>query len=126
MMHRLLQQYGYLFRTLFVGVLGFLTYLLLVELPPATHPIPYWDKCQHIVSFAGVTAIGVLAFKEAAKQVMLGISLYGGLMEILQGWLTDSRQPSWLDWLADNTGIVLAGWLCMRCLQWINTRHGRI
>lgn len=107
-------------------MLGFLTYLLLVEMAPAIHKIPYWDKLQHIVAFAGVSLFGVLAFEQQAKKVLLALSVYGALMEVLQGLLTTSRQPSVLDWLADNIGIVLSGWATLHFLQWLKQRHGRI
>jgi VanZ family protein len=39
--------------------------------------------------------------------VCLGLSLYGGLMEVLQSTLTTTRRGDALDWLADTLGIVL-------------------
>ena len=78
-----------------------------------------------MVAFGGVTFWGLWAFA-SYRWVIVGLILFGGLMEVLQGLLTVTRQPSTLDWLADIVGILLAWWLVTTLQRWWNTRSGRI
>ena len=84
-----------------------LIYLLLMEMPSANDGSVYKDKIQHIVAFAGLTFWGLMAFPAHRLVIMTGIALFGAVMEVLQGILTVTRQPSVYDWLADLAGILL-------------------
>lgn len=101
-----------------------LTYLLLMELPPSPHPSLYKDKCQHLVAFAGVTFWGLLAFGWTARRLCWWLLGYGALMEVLQAWLTLSRQASGFDWLADALGVLLV-WQAFQVLhRWRGQKNG--
>lgn len=116
--------YKKLFTLVFIVCFAILTYLLLMEMPPAKDNSIYKDKLQHIAAFGGLTVWGILAFRKYYVAILLGLTLFGALMEVLQGALTTTRQPSIYDWYADIVGIVLA-WLVVMLLQrWWEKRHG--
>jgi VanZ family protein len=71
-------------------------------LPPPVFSI--WDKLQHAIAFAALCLLGFHAYRSKSLQVILGLLLLGGVIEIAQaatGW----RYGEWLDWLADAIGI---------------------
>jgi len=109
---------------IFIVCLLLLSYLLLIEMAPAEQQFPYLDKLQHIIAFGGVTFWGCLAYVSRQKIVVIGLFIYGGLMEVLQGMFTVTRQPSGYDWLADGVGILLAWGVAMLCLRWWSARRG--
>lgn len=85
-----------------------LTVLLLMEVVPTVGSWPYRDKVYHLVAFFGISGLGFLAYQNSTRELCLGVAVYGGAMELLQGLLTTTRMPSVLDWVADLVGIVLA------------------
>jgi VanZ family protein len=95
-------------KTLFWGVLLMVVAgsLLPVDyLPPPVFSI--WDKLQHATAFAALYLLGLQAYRSKSLQVILGLLLLGGAIEIAQaatGW----RYGEWLDWLADAVGIAAA------------------
>ena len=112
------------YRLVFLVCFALLTYLLLMEMAPSNNGSVYKDKLQHIVAFGGVAFWGLLAFQRYPKMVMLGLAVFGAVMEVLQGVLTTTRQPNTYDWLADLVGILLA-WIVVVLWQhgW-NKRRG--
>jgi VanZ family protein len=112
------------YKFIFILCLVILTYLLLMEMAPAKEVSLYKDKLQHIVAFCGVTFWGLLAFRRCSKTIMLGLAILGALMEILQGVLTTTRQPSVYDWLADVVGILLTWVMLLVWQRWWNKRRG--
>ena len=84
-------------------------YLSLVPAPPSAGL--GWDKANHAVAMAAVTAVGFLAFRPSHRAVAYGAAYaltLGMLIELLQGTLTSSRSAEWGDLLADVTGTVAA------------------
>lgn len=116
--------YNTLSKLVFIICFALLTYLLLMEMAPATEFSLYKDKLQHIVAFGGVTFWGLLAFQRFPKTTLFGLAVFGALMEVLQGLLTTTRQPSVYDWLADVVGILLAWGVAVMWLRWWNKRRG--
>lgn len=116
--------YKNIYTLIFIICLAVLSYLLLMEMAPAKEVSLYKDKLQHIVAFGGVTFWGLLAFQRYAKTVMVGLSVFGAVMEVLQGLLTTTRQPSVYDWLADMVGILLAWGVVVLCQRWWSQRRG--
>ena len=47
-------------------------------------------------------------FRSKVKYVLLGCFIYGIIIEVLQGAITSYRTASYLDFLANSTGISLA------------------
>lgn len=111
-----------LFKGLCFSALLVLTYLLLIELPPASHPWPWWDKVQHVVAFGGLTVLSLLAFPNRAVAIVIVTGIYGAVMEVLQGLLTATRQPGLVDWLADMLGVALAVIVMLVFNQWWNKK----
>jgi VanZ family protein len=63
-----------------------------------------WDKAQHAVGFAFLTALGFLAYPGHRVRVCIGLLLLGAAIEFAQqatGW----RQGDAQDWLANAVGI---------------------
>ncbi len=86
-----------------------LALLPMPEFPEA--PLSLSDKAQHLLVFIALTVLGSMAYPQQMAIVYTGLVVYGGLIELAQG-LTPWRQPEWLDWVADMTGVVLGalGW----------------
>lgn len=76
-------------------------------LPPQVMNI--WDKAQHAFGFAGITALGLLAYTRHDMRVCLGLLAWGGAIELMQ-WASGWRYGEWIDWLADAIGVASA-WL---------------
>ena len=64
----------------------------------------YWDKSQHAVAYAFLTFLGLKAFPNQMKYVLLGLCIMGAVIEIIQGALP-WRHGELLDMVANATGI---------------------
>jgi len=111
-------------KLIFIACFSLLTYLLLIEMAPTTEGSIYKDKIQHVIAFGGVTFWGLLAFQHWPKLILIGLAVFGALMEVLQGLVTTTRQPSVYDWWADVVGILLAWAVARLWLRWWNSRRG--
>jgi VanZ family protein len=79
-----------------------------------------WDKAQHAMGFATLALAGRLAYPKALRGVVLGLLIYGALIELAQsatGWRYGDVQ----DWLADAIGVVVGLAPCS-VWQWIKRR----
>ncbi len=95
------------------------TLLMLIELTPKAGGWPYWDKVQHATLFTTLASMGFFSFKHKLVWVCGGLTIYGALIEYLQGALTITRLASIGDWWADILGIVIAVFLWLsikKCL----------
>ena len=92
---------------LFWLLLAIISYLLLIEVKPIPQTWPK-DKLQHAIIFALLTYLGVKSFQKHMLAMCLGLTVYGGLMELAQSRLTQTRTGSLGDWLADLAGIIFA------------------
>jgi VanZ family protein len=75
-------------------------------LPPPVFSL--WDKAQHALGFAVLTALGLLAYPQRPWRMALALLIFGGAIEVAQaatGW----RHGDWFDLFADAVGIVLGG-----------------
>lgn len=73
-------------------------------LPPPIFSL--WDKAQHALAFTALAALGLQAYPRRRWQVLAGLLVFGGLIELAQaatGW----RHGEWTDWLADAVGLAL-------------------
>jgi len=90
-----------------------LLYFCLTPIPPQVEGPLGWDKLQHAIAFG---FLAFLLFKSLeARQIstrfssffaFFGSVLFGGLIELLQGWLTLNRKAEWLDLAADSLGAL--------------------
>jgi len=78
--------------------------------------VPFFDKWVHFVMYGSLTCAMYLDRKLQGQDknivfIVLAIiypSLLGGLMELVQAYLTTCRSGDWLDFYADAFGTVLA------------------
>ena len=86
-----------------------LVVMVLAFMPPVPHmPTTGWDKSNHLLAFVVLALVGRLAYPASTVALMLGLLIYGGLIESLQSFTPD-RFAEWGDWLADGLGLLL-GW----------------
>jgi VanZ family protein len=96
-----------IFTLLFWGLLAAVTFFLLLEVKPAPQTWPK-DKLEHALIFALLTYLGVKSHPKHTLSIVLGLAIYGGLMEQAQSLLTQTRTGSMGDWLADLIGVAFA------------------
>lgn len=86
--------------------------------------IPHFDKLVHMGLYLPLGFFLMAEFKLGLKEqlqrysiflTLLIIALYGGLIEIGQGYLFQNRSADWYDFLAD----VFGGWLGVLLFQTI-------
>jgi VanZ family protein len=85
--------------------------LFMAELPkPPAIPGDPSDKVQHIIAFATLAALAAAAYpRTRLLMILIGLSAFGGAIEIFQMNPLISRDASWWDWIADTVaaGAVL-------------------
>lgn len=81
--------------------------LMLVELAPKENPIKHLDKIQHVLVFLTISVAGCLAFKHQISLIIVGLTIFGAVIEVLQATLTTTRTGDVKDWLADIAGILI-------------------
>lgn len=86
-------------------------YLMLMPAKEVPNVLIFWDKLQHSLCFSVLSCIGLYAYTQQAKRVLIGLSLYGALIEVLQSTLTTTRHGDPLDWVADSLGILLVAFI---------------
>ena len=60
------------------------------------------DKVQHMIAFATLGALAAAAYpRTRLLAILLGLSAFGGAIEIFQMNPLVSRDASWWDWIAD-------------------------
>ena len=98
---------------------------VLALLPPDYLQLPvfsWWDKAQHALAFMGLTGLCLQAWPGRPWRVVLGMVVYGGLIELAQ-WATGWRLGEWADLAADVVGIGLA-WAVSAC--WVKPRLAQV
>lgn len=65
------------------------------------------DKVIHALLYAVLAAAWWLAIKRPVW-IIVGVTLYGALLELLQHYCTLTRSGEWLDLLADFVGATIA------------------
>jgi VanZ family protein len=105
----------------FVFAFGLLLTTVLLLMPSYAVPkaFDFYDKAQHGLVFVTLAVAGLMAYPQRVKAVCLGLSLYGGLMEVLQSTLTTTRHGDVFDWFADSVGIVVGLGVYLLALQTI-------
>ena len=95
---------------LFVWMLamGFVTVLALLPVEHLQLPVfDWWDKAQHALAFAVLTAGACLLWPRTTVCVVVGMIAYGAALELAQ-WAVGWRFAEWSDLLADAVGVVVA------------------
>src|SRR3954452_3717959 len=97
-------------RLLFWAAATFAFVMAVLPHPPELPGNPS-DKIQHVAAFATLAALGVWAFAEAALvKLLIGLSLFGALIEVVQAIPSLHRDSDVKDWIADTLApaVVLA------------------
>jgi VanZ family protein len=93
----------------------------LTLVPMSGEGIPGSDKLHHVLAFAALAFPLPLAHPGLVWTVILGVSAYGGLIEIIQPFF--GRDADWGDFLADFVGAVVGGILGAWSGKWLRSRH---
>ena len=105
-----------------------ITYLSLVQLGKISlGDFSPTDKMMHLGAYFGLGIVwfffylfkvqeGSIRIK-AFFNISILIILFGMLIEVLQGALTDYRDPDWADILANSIGVLLALGMCLGFLK---------
>ena len=78
---------------------------------PPRHAVQFvpWDKAEHFIAFYALTGLGAAAFPRRRLWVIaVLLSLFGALIEIVQGLPSVHRDRDFWDWVADTLAILAA------------------
>jgi VanZ family protein len=99
--------------------------VLVLALLPQHEPAPVEgiDKLDHVLAFATMALLAVLAWPARAHTALAALLAYGWTIEVLQAF-TDTRTPDAEDVAADAAGLLLA-WLIVRGVQRLRARRSK-
>jgi len=100
---------GPVLRLLFWAAALFALVMALIPRPPPVPGHPS-DKVLHVLAFATLGVLGTFAYPRfRALQLIAALSLFGALIEILQGTALIHRDRDVFDWVADTVacGVVV-------------------
>lgn len=106
-----------------LGMLVMTTLLLVPQEFVSSVIFDWWDKAQHTLAFGVLMLLGFIAYLKYFGRVVIGLILYGAVIEIIQSW-TGWRQGDVMDALADMVGVLVIG-LLIRGYQIHRVHHGR-
>ena len=94
-------------RVVFWAAACFAFVMAVVPHPPELPGQPS-DKVQHIIAFATLAALGSLAYPVASvARLLVGLSLFGALIEVVQAIPALHRDSDALDWIADTAAVLV-------------------
>ena len=94
-------------QALFWAAALFALVMALLPHPPRVPGDPS-DKVQHMIAFATLGLLGGLAFPRVrTRWLILALSLFGALIEVLQAIPVLHRDSDPLDWLADTIACAI-------------------
>ena len=94
-------------RAIFWAAACFAFVMAIVPHPPQLPGEPN-DKVQHIVAFATLALLGSFAYPKAAlTRLLVGLSVFGALIEVVQAIPALHRDSDVLDWLADTAAVMV-------------------
>jgi hypothetical protein len=80
---------------------------VMAVLPHPPH-VPANDKVQHMAAFATLGLLGSFAYPRlTAMRLLIGLSLFGAFIEIVQAIPALHRDSDPLDWLADTIACAI-------------------
>lgn len=82
-----------------------------------TESAPGYDKLYHFLGFIALSFPLSFARPKLLLQVVLGVAVYGGLIEVVQPGV--GRQAEWGDFLADVAGAVVGASLGALFGRWL-------
>lgn len=94
-------------RALFWCALAGATILAILPQPPQLPTDNLGDKFNHILAFVVLTALAWLGWPSAPRlRVVLGLSLLGGLIELVQAIPALNRDADPADWVVDTLAVL--------------------
>lgn len=94
-------------RLLFWAAFTFAFVMAVLPHPPAVPGNPN-DKLQHITAFATLALLGSFAYPATALlQLLVRLSLFGALIEIIQAVPALGRDSDVWDWVADTAAVAI-------------------
>jgi VanZ family protein len=104
---------------LVIALVLFLSFFRPPSIP--AEQIPGMDKLVHCLMYAAMSGMlwreflrahrdGQIPFYKAWIGALICPAVLGGVVEILQGTLTNYRGGDWMDFVADICGVLLATW----------------
>ncbi|MBR6202347.1 MAG: VanZ family protein [Bacteroidaceae bacterium] len=111
----------YIWTTLVTVAIVVLSTIPIPENPPLGD-VPLMDKWVHMVMYGGLRFVmwvdhmvrSKREFSLTARGLMLVYAIVlGGLMELVQAYLTTCRSGDWIDFEADAIGAAVGGLLCL-------------
>ncbi|MEO6894494.1 MAG: VanZ family protein [Ginsengibacter sp.] len=115
-------------------VVGILTLMPATDVPNVNwiSKIPNIDKLVHAILFGGLVflfALPLLKFDFSFKQklnytikISLASVIWGITIEFLQKFYVPSRDFDLLDWAADTIGVIIALWVIIRILKYLQKK----
>jgi len=105
-------------RILFWIAASFAFVMAVLPHPPEVPGQPN-DKVQHITAFATLALLGSFAYPATALlQLLLRLSLFGALIEVVQAIPALNRDSDVLDWLADTVAVAVV----LLLIRWWRSR----
>ncbi len=91
-------------------VIGYLCLMPSADIPKVNIVIPHFDKVVHfglffILGYVWSKPSGFWKFRLSLWLIVVGF-IYGGLIEVVQYSLIEGRSGDWVDWMADNIGLL--------------------
>ena len=94
-------------RAIFWAAACFAFVMAILPHPPEVPGEPN-DKVQHIIAFGTLAALGSFAYPTTALlQLLLRLSLFGAMIEVVQAIPALHRDSDVLDWLADTAAVLV-------------------
>lgn len=96
-----------LYRVAFWAAAVFAFVMALLPHPPQLPGAPS-DKVQHIAAFVTLAALGAAAYRSTSLlRLLVGLSAFGAVIEVLQSIPALNRDSDPVDWLADTIAAAL-------------------
>ena len=89
----------------FITSLCVLSFLFFHGVPKQLVALSHQDKWAHFIAFLALAFLCHNAFNDKMMLKIIGLALYGGLVELIQDKLPH-RTGSWLDLAADIAGVM--------------------
>ena len=99
---------------------------------PELEDVPFFDKWVHCVMYASLSVAIWMDRRLICRRVMRPLlwvflfvypSVMGGLMELVQAYLTTCRSGDWVDFYADMFGALLGLIVCASVDRWVVRKH---
>jgi hypothetical protein len=98
---------SYTARAVFWATACFSFVMAVVPHPPELPGHPN-DKLEHIAAFATLALLGSLAYPRAIfARLLIGLSLFGAFIELVQAIPALHRDSDPLDWVADTAAVLV-------------------